>query len=127
MTSTDVSPVSGQVVNPTAVSQAASFPAHDFFGVIKKLVHSAGFHNQADVENALNAINAYEQHVISPSDRRMVVQEGDPAPLEDVTQRRPASAPAAVIAQSPGQIDYAKLAAAIVAAQSQQTGEEPSA
>lgn len=123
--STDVSPViPGQVVNPTAVTQSgASGPAHEFFGVIKQLIHFAGFHNQQDVINAVNAVDAYEKHVVPPSDLRAVNTEGEPAPVEDVSQRRPPTPAGVIAAQAPGQqIDYAKLAAAIVAAQAQQEG-----
>lgn len=123
--STDVSPViPGQVVNPTAVTQSgASGPAHDFFGVIKQLIHFSGFHNQQDVINAVNAVDAYEKHVVPPGDMRSLNTEGEPAPVEDVAQRRPPSPAGIITQQTQGQqIDYARLAAAIVAAQQNQEG-----
>lgn len=125
--SSDLSPViPGQVVNPvnpTSVTQsAASGPAHEFFGVIKRLVNLAGFHNQSDVQNALSAVDAYEKHVVPPGDFRAIDTEGDPAPVEDVSKRTP-PVPPTVTQVSQGQsIDYARLAAAIVAAQKSQEG-----
>lgn len=107
----------GNVIEPAHISQAHSFPARDFFNVIRDVVHKSLYHNENDRLAALSAIDGYEKHVIPAADQAYVVGESDRAPVEDVTLRKPATAPLAAAGQA---IDYARLAAAIVAAQAAQ-------
>jgi hypothetical protein len=108
--------LSGNVVEPSHISQPHSFAAHDFFGTIRDVIHKVpGYHTEAERESALATVAAYEKHVTGP-DAAYVVSETDRAPSEDVSLRRPPGGLPATAA--PGAvIDYAKLAAAIVAAQ----------
>jgi hypothetical protein len=111
--------LTGSVVQPDYVSQPHSFAAHDFFNTLRKLVHMSTLHNEADVAAALATIDGYEKHVVGAADLARVISENDRAPVEDVSQRKAASGelPTAVS----GSIDYARLAAAIVAAQQAQS------
>jgi hypothetical protein len=110
--------IQGNVVEPSHISQPHSFAAHDFFNTVRDLVHRTPYHNESERDAALNSIGSYEKHVTG-SDAAYVLDEGDRAPVEDVSQRRPPSGLPSTVA--PGAtIDYAKLAAAIVAAQQAQ-------
>jgi hypothetical protein len=107
--------IQGSVVQPDYVSQPHSYSAHDFFNVMRSLLHLFPFHTELERDAAFNAVAAYEKHVIG-SDFSHVTGEDDVAPREDVALRR---APSSTLpAQAPGQnIDYGRLAAAIVQAQ----------
>ena len=109
----------GNVLEPAHISQPVSYPAHDFFNLVRTLVHKAGFHTEAEVLKALEAVTAFEKHIVPAVDQRHVLAETDHAPVEDVSQRVPPRNGLPAVA--PGaQIDYARLAAAIVAAQNAQ-------
>lgn len=127
--STDVAPViQGRVERPLVpshVSQPGSFPAHDFFNVVRTLVRNSRLHNQSDVEGALAAIDAYEYHVIPAPDREVVKSENDLAPIEDVSKRHAPSSVAAPPVPAGPAIDYDLLARAMVRAQqAQQANQE---
>lgn len=105
----------GEVVEPSHVSAPHSYAAHDFFNTIRDLLHQAKFHNEQQLLNALSTVDGYEKHVTGP-DARYVVSDGDRAAMEDVGLRIPPTAGLPQLAPAQ-QIDYARLAAAIVAAQ----------
>jgi hypothetical protein len=116
------STIQGDVVQPAAVVDPVSFAAHDFFGLIKELVHKAGFHTEEQVLSAMRVVDAYEKRVVPAKDQRHVVSETDRAGVEDVSLRKGPQVGMTVAAQ--GQpIDYARLAAAIVAAQRDQAAQ----
>lgn len=105
----------GEVVQADYVSQPHSFAAHDFFTTLREIAHRTLWHDEGQKDAALNAIDAYEKHVVPGADLKVVTSESDHAPREDVSLRVASTAAAAV---APSQnIDYARLAAAIVAAQ----------
>jgi hypothetical protein len=110
--------LTGSVVEVSHVSQPHSYAARDFFNTIRDLLHKIGYHNESELLSALDTVAGYERHVTG-RDAAYVVSEADRAPVEDVSQRvAPASGlPLLAPAQ---QIDYARLAAAIVAAQALQ-------
>jgi hypothetical protein len=110
--------IQGTVVPAPHVSAPHSYAARDFFETIRDLIHRAGFHNESEVQSAISAVDGYEKHVIG-GDLPHVASETDRAPVEDVTLRVPLQPglPAVAPAQA---IDYARLAAAIVAAQAAQ-------
>lgn len=125
MTSTDVTPVSGQVVSapidPTHVSAPHSFSAHDFFNVLRTVVKNTNaFVNESDKLAALNVIQDYESHIVPPSDQNVVVSEDDAAPVEDVSQRTPPMVGIPAPAAAAPAIDYNQLARALVQAQAEQ-------
>jgi hypothetical protein len=111
----------GTVVQPDYVSQPHSYSAHDFFNVMRSLLHLFPFHTETERDNAFNAVAAYEKHVVG-NDYSHVVGEDDVAAREDVSLRRAPSSSLPVSAPAQN-IDYARLAAAIVAAQKAQAGE----
>lgn len=108
----------GEVVQPTHISQPHSYAAHDFFNTIRDLLHLVQFHNESQRLAALQTVTDYEKHVTGP-DSAWVASDADRAAYEDVRLRVPPQTglPALAPAQ---QIDYARLAAAIVAAQAAQ-------
>jgi hypothetical protein len=107
--------IPGSVVEPSHVSQPHSYAARDFFNTMRDLVLKVpGFHNESDVQKALATIDGYEKHVTG-ADQAYVVSESDRAPVEDVSLRVPPQAGLPVLAPAQA-IDYARLAAAIVAA-----------
>lgn len=108
----------GSVVEPSHVSQPHSYDAHDFFSTVRDLIHKAGYHNENDLQAALRTVDNYEKHVVK-GDGPYVLSEGDRAAYEDVTLRTPPTAGLPQLAPAQ-QIDYARLAAAIVAAQAAQ-------
>lgn len=111
--------ISGEVVQPDYVSQPHSYAARDFFNALRDLVGRTVYHHEGEQSDALSAITAYEKHVIIPSDLARVTSEADTAPREDVSLRvAPSGVPAATAPGVP--IDYARLAAAIVAAEAAQ-------
>ncbi len=112
--------IQGQVIDPPKVISPISMAAHAFFNVLRTIVTDAGvFKDENAVLKAIDAILAYEKQVIPALDRRHVLSEDDPAPMEDVTQRVPPSYPGTrAPAPMPAfQIDYNRLAQAILAAQ----------
>lgn len=113
--------IQGQVVSPevSAVIDPKSAGVHALVTVLTRLVqYSGAYHSENEVLEAMSAIRAYENSLVTPSVRASL-HEMQPlqAPVEDVTQRIPPGAvsPQPVIA--PGGIDYNKLAAAMIAAQ----------
>lgn len=109
----------GEVIEPSHVSEGVSFPAHDFFNVLRHLVlNGSAYRDQGSQHAALDAIDGYEAHVVPKNDQRHVTSESDLAGREDVTQRQPAQPGGIPVPASPtGPIDYDKLARALVAAQ----------
>lgn len=105
----------GEVVQPSHISQPHSYAAHDFFNTIRDLLHLVQFHNEEQRLSALRTVTDYEKHVTGP-DAAYVVSEGDRAATEDVRLRVPPMTGLPAVAPT-AQIDYARLAAAIVAAQ----------
>jgi len=116
-------PLKGEVVQPDYVSQPHSYAARDFFNTLRDLMHRVTYHDESQREAALSTVDQYEKHVIGASDLRQLVSETDRAPVEDVSKRVPASGnlPQTAPAQN---IDYARLAAAIVAAQQAQSQQQ---
>lgn len=114
---------SGTPAIPTRIAAASASPAHTFFNVIRDLIAKAGYHNEADVLTALEAVARYERQVIAPGDLRQVTSEADRAPFEDVSQRKPPAqaVPSPVLAGAgAGAIDYMALARALAAVQQEQ-------
>jgi hypothetical protein len=110
--------LSGSVIEPDHISAPGSFATRDFLNVVRDLLHRVTYHEEAERQRALTAVDAFERISIPAADRDHVVAEGDRAPVEDVTQRKAPNSnlPLAAVGQN---IDYARLAAAIVAAQAQ--------
>lgn len=116
----EVQPYSGQVVTPSRITSADDNHAHRFFNVIRDLLHGKAYHNEADVTDALDAVSKYEASVLNTQPRHLV-SEDDPAPREDVSQRTPPPGQnVQVVPAAAPQLDYGKLAAAIVAHQQAQ-------
>jgi hypothetical protein len=115
----------GAVIEPGHVSAPHSYAAHDFFTLIKDLVHLSGFHSESQVLAAMNVVDGYEKHVTG-ADARYVASESDRGPVEDVTLRVPPMAGVMPLAPAQ-QIDYARLAAAIVAATAAQAAAQSAA
>jgi hypothetical protein len=110
--------ISGNVVEPAHISQPHSYAAHDFFNVIRDIVHQFPHHNEADKLAARTAVDAYEKHVTGP-DSSYVKADSDRAVTEDVSLRVGPNSTLPVLAPAQA-IDYARLAAAIVAASAAQ-------
>lgn len=117
-----VAPYDGGVLSGVVSAPAANPDSHSIhraFAVIHKLVdHSTGYVDEASQLAAHRALDAMKHVLIPKEDHHKVVQETDPAPVEDVSQRRAPGAPVAVPAAGP--IDYHLLAEAIVAVQRSQ-------
>lgn len=87
--------------------------------VIRSVVTSLPvFRDESEVLRAVEAVTAFEKHLVA--NHSAVVKEGETAPVEDVRQRRAPNAPAPTATVAGEPIDYARLAAAIVAAQASQ-------
>src|SRR5713101_2956653 len=111
--------IPGEVITPDAVLDPASVPAHAFFNVMRDLVHRAVYHTELEKNAALDVVDTFERRFIPVQDRKYVVLETDMAGREDVSQRVPPRGGHAPLPSNVPVIDYARLAAAIVAAQSQ--------
>lgn len=109
--------IPGEVVQPDAVLDPQSVPAHNFFNTIRDLVLRAAYHTENEKHAALNAVDAFEHRFIPSQDRRHVVAETDHAGREDVSQRKPPGGAAVVVPPSAPQLDYGMLARAILQAQ----------
>lgn len=105
-----VAPASG-AIDPSAIIDARSVAAHAFMSVIRHLVTRAGvFTEESGVLRALEKVDAFEKHLVAAKDHKNVVQEGEPAKVEDVRLRRAPNASPAVPAAYGPTIDYALLA-----------------
>lgn len=108
--------IPGEVVTPAAVVGPLAFPAHDFLATVKTLIHRSGaFHNEDDLKDALASVDNYERAVLK-SDHQHVVSEGDAAPHEDVTMREAPRTGSVPVPSNAPQIDYSRLAQALMAA-----------
>lgn len=119
-----VSQVAGDVT-PTRLAAPHASAAHSFFNVLRDLIHkTGGFHNEADLLDALGVIDAYERKVVSDGDLKQVSTDNDRAAVEDVTKRPVPAGGVPAPLQTPQPIDYQQLAAALapmLAAQVQQS------
>lgn len=106
----------GEVLTPDAVVDPIAFPAHDFFNVIKDVIHRASvFHDEDDLKKAMNAVDVFEKRFLK-NDHQHVTSEDDRAPHEDVSQRIPPQTGAVTVPAGAPAIDYNKLAQALMAA-----------
>jgi hypothetical protein len=116
-----VAPYQGKVVEPAQVTSPEANLTHQFCNVVRHLItHSGAYRNEADETRHLDVVNRYEQSSVGGALRHLL-SEDDHAPREDVSQRVPApgqNVQAVPVAAAP-QIDYGRLAAAILAAQKQ--------
>lgn len=114
--------ISGQVVD------RKSEIAHDFFNIVRSLIRQSGvFREEEHVLSALRAVDSYSRSVLG-SEHVRVQREGEPAPVEDVTQRKPPLGTMPTVSGPP--IDYRALAEAMYAVQqahAQQNNEPPPA
>jgi hypothetical protein len=117
---------SAGVLTPTAVVDAHSTAAHDFFNVMRDVVRGARIYfDESTLGQALDVIDIFEKRYIKPEMHRLVVKETDAAKREDVSQRIPPRtgyAPPPAVAP---QIDYNLLARAILQAQAEAQGLTP--
>lgn len=108
------------------VIAAGDIKAHGFFNVIRDLLTASNlYHNEGALGAAIEAVTAFEKHILEGS-HRSVIQEHDVAPKEDVSQRVAPQVGTAVAVPSSTGLDYNRLAAAIVALQQQQAAEHTS-
>lgn len=116
--------IQGQVVQarqPDAVLDPISTAAHDFGNVAKALVTRSGaFHNESELQKAHSAIDSFVKFITPQKDRTHVITEDDQAPVEDVSRRIPPNSTGQAVVHAGPQIDYNKLAAALIAAQQAQ-------
>lgn len=110
--------IRGDVLAPTAMTAPESSSAHGYYNVIRDLIRRVGYHNENQVLTALQAVDAHEKHQVSQGDLRLLANENEPAPYEDVSKRTPPAGYVAPVPAGPA-IDYNALAAALVAAQQQ--------
>lgn len=105
-----------EAISPTRIAAPSASPAHQFFNVVRDLIKRTTYHTEGEALDALSAVSAYEKQVITAGDLRQVSTDNDPAPVEDVSQRKaPNQAAPQHTAVAP--IDYNQLAAALIAAQ----------
>ena len=112
---TDTGALTPSYASPTAVADPQAVATHKFTRVLADLIRKSGvYHTEAELHAALEAVDEFARRHVDPSARHMLTREDDPAPVEDVSKRKPpaGAAPAAVPALP---IDYNALAAAIVA------------
>ena len=117
--------VQGSVIEPTHSISPKTAAARSIANVLKTVVTSMHVYpSEGDMLNALRDIDSFAK-AFADGELRHAVQEHDAAPVEDVSLRKPpaGAAPVPVPANMP-QIDYAKLAAAMVAAQQAQREQE---
>jgi hypothetical protein len=114
--------IPGEIVTPDAVLDPKSIPAHDFFNVMRDIVHRTTYHHESEKNAALDAVDAFESRFVPVQDRKYVQLETDYAGREDVSQRTPPQVGTLPVPAGPA-IDYNRLAAAIVAMQQQANAE----
>lgn len=110
--------ITGDIVTPSNVIDPLVMPTHAFLNAVRDLIHrSAGYHNEADQHNALDAVDRFEQ-VFLRGNAKYAVTENDRAGREDVTKRMPPQVGYTPPVNVPA-IDYGQLAKAILAAQAE--------
>ena len=101
-----------RTVEPSAIAKPGTVKAHAVGEVLKVLVqNSLGFPTEDSTDAAVNAITDWV------GDTSGMDTEGKMAPREDVSQRVPPGYGGPATAPAGAEIDYDKLAAAIVKAQ----------
>lgn len=105
----------GDVITPDRVLDPQSVPAHNFFNTMRDLINKVVYHNESDLHAALDSVDAFEKRYIG-GDHAHVVQEGEAAGREDVTQRKGHNSVPVMPSNVP-QIDYGMLARAMIQAQ----------
>ena len=117
--------IQGEVITPSAVLDPKSMPAHNFAEVIRHLISRVPgvYKAEADMQTALDAVDAFERSFVPMQDRKHVVQETDMAGREDVSKRIPPRTGYAPVPAAGPAIDYNALAKAILAAQQQMQAE----
>jgi hypothetical protein len=111
---------SAGVVTPTAIVDAHSTAAHDFFNVVRDLVKGARvYFDESTLGQALNVVDTFERRYIKPEMHRLVTKDTDDAKREDVTERIPPRTGYAPVPAAAPQIDYNLLARAIIQAQAE--------
>lgn len=89
---------------------------HNFANVIRDLLAAHVFPNENAKLSAMRAVDAFEKANVPVN--AFLNREGDRAPVEDVSKRVPPGGNVAVVLpQSTPAIDYDRLAAALMAAQ----------
>lgn len=106
----------GRAISPSAVLDPHSNSLHGVITVISKLVRATAhaFPVEADVLDALSVLHTFEKQYAQHVGLTKVLRETDTAPVEDVRLRRAPNA-SPVVPAGPA-IDYAQLAAALMAA-----------
>jgi hypothetical protein len=115
----------GEVIQPTRVStrsDRADTIVHTFVTIVEALVrNSPAFKSEEEVLTALRNLSDYRKHVVS-GPLSSVVQEGEIAPVEDVSLREPPGGRAAPAPSQPyANLDYRELARAMLAVQQEQS------
>lgn len=82
--------------------------------------------DEGSVDTAITAVDEFEKHILTGGHSSVVTEE-DPAPKEDVSQRRAPQTGTAVVPASGPALDYNRLAAAILQMQQHQVDDEPPA
>lgn len=116
----DAPAIQGRVSPPPAIANAQQSASFRLGQVLKELIHAAphAFTSENQVFAACEAVDAFLAANVPSSARRALQDIPARAPLEDVTKRIPPNgATFGLPAAAPAQIDYDKLAAAIVRAQ----------
>lgn len=112
----------------SAVMDPISVATHKFANILRHIVtHSPGlFKTEGELRDAIRTITTFEKHLIPQRDRNMVVTQEDTAEVEDVSKRMPprGAAMPTVPAMGPN-IDYTKLAQAIILAQQDAGNPDP--
>lgn len=118
--------IQGAVLRPgtNQVIKPESTAAHAFFEVLKDIVRKGSFyHSEQQVHDAVAAIDNYRRHVVDPGDQKRVLREEDAGAVEDVRLRKPPAGQGGPAPVAGPAIDYAALAAAIVAQQQAQASQ----
>lgn len=109
-----------KTVEPSAVSDGQSSAVFALGQVLKTVLHKMPiFSVESDLDNAINVVDKWVSAFVPGSAMAALVTGDERAPKEDVSQRIPPGGPVANIYSGP-QLDYAKLAQAILAAQKEQ-------
>lgn len=105
-----------QVVIPTAVSSAKSSATFALGEVLKTVIHnSRAFLTENDLDKAVSVVDDFVKTMVPGNEMSALVTGAERAAKEDVTQRVAPNMTAAVVTGP--QLDYTKLAQAILAEQ----------
>lgn len=114
----------GSVIEPSQTISPKTAAARSLGNVLKTVITSSHvFRDEGEMLNALKSVEDFVR-VHSDGDHSKAVREDDPAPREDVSLRKPPAGSVPAVPANVPQIDYAQLAAALVAAQRAQSEQD---